>query len=122
MADAERSGVNELFTRGVIGKLVGEERLQQESDLLGELLTHIHKDDGLAVYGPKPVQKAMVASAIETLLIVDEYLRSDKSADLLVEEAEKTGCKVVIFSIEDDFGVKLKGFGKVAALLRYKFE
>ncbi len=122
VADAERNGVTELFSRGVIGKLVGEQRLQHESNLLGELLAHIHKDDGLAAYGYREVKAAVAASAAGTLLILDEYLRTDKDAEVLIEVAEGGGCEIVIFSCEGDPGAKLKGFGKIAALLRYRLK
>lgn len=86
------------------------------------LLSHIHKDDGLAVYGFREVQEALSASAVGTLLVLDEYMRTDRAAEQLAEDAEKFGCVTVLFSSEGDPGAKLKGFGKIAALLRFKLK
>jgi len=117
---AERSGVNELLNRGVIQKIMGEERFEREMKLIEELIVHIHKDDGHAAYGFKEVKEAAEACAIDKLLVLDEYLRTSEEAEDVVELADKNKADIVIFSSEGDAGMKLKGFGKIAALLRFK--
>lgn len=117
---AERSGVNELFKRGVIEKIMGQERLQKEMGLVEELLTEVYKESGLAAYGLEEVRKAAEAHAIRTLLVLDEYLRTDKQAEALAEQADRAKAEVVIVSSEGDAGQQLKGFGKIGAILRFK--
>lgn len=117
---AERNGVTELFKRGVIEKTMGEERLQKEMNLVEEMLTEVYKDSGMAVYGLVEVNKAAEAHAIEKLLVLDEYLRTDSEAEKLAEKADRAKADVVIVSSEGDAGEKLKGFGKIAAILRFK--
>ncbi len=117
---AERSGVNELFNRGVIEKIMGDERFDKEMKLIEELIKNIHKDSGLAVYGLAETKKAAEAFAIDKLLILDEYLRKEKEAEHVAEIADGNKADVVIFSSEGDAGMKLKGLGKIAALLRFK--
>lgn len=117
---AERSGVNELLNRGTVQKIIGEARFETEMKLMEDLIIHIHKDDNLAVYGIKETEQAAQASAIEKLLVLDEYLRTSKQAEAVVELADKNKADVVIFSSEGDAGAKLKGFGKIAAILRFK--
>ena len=95
---AERSGVNELFNRGVIEKIMGEERFEKEMKLIEELLTDVYKDTGKAVYGLEEVKKAAEAHAIEKLLVLDEYLRTDKNAEAVVDQADKAKAEIVIFS------------------------
>jgi protein pelota len=117
---AERSGVNELFNRGVIEKIMGEERFEKEMKLVEELLVEINKDSGRAAYGAAEVRKALGAYAVKTLLVLDEYLRSDKAAEELVGLADGAKAEIVIFSSEGDAGAKLKGLGKIAALLKFR--
>jgi len=117
---AERSGVNELFKRGVIERIMGEERFEKEMRLVEELITEIHKDTGRAAYGFEEVKKAAEAFAIGKLLVLDEYLRTDKAVEEVVELADKNKAEIIIVSSEGDAGAKLKGFGKIAALLRFK--
>jgi protein pelota len=74
----------------------------------------------MAVYGLVEVNKAAEAHAIEKLLVLDEYLRTDSEAEKLAEKADRAKADVVIVSSEGDAGEKLKGFGKIAAILRFK--
>lgn len=117
---AERSGVNELFNRGAIEKIMGEERFQTEMKLMEELLVEIYRESGRAVYGIREVEKAAQAFAIGRILVLDEYLRTDREAEKVVDLADRNKAEIVIFSSEGDAGQKLKGFGKIAATLRFK--
>jgi protein pelota len=117
---AERSGVNELFSKGTIEKVMGEERFEKEMKLVDELLAEVYKDTGRAVYGLPEVKKAAEAYAIKRLLVLDEYLRSDKAAEDVVEMADGAKAEIVVFSSEGDAGAKLRGFGKIAALLKFR--
>ena len=117
---AERSGLNELLKQGVLEKVMGEERIERETKLVDELITQIHKDSGLAAYGFEEVKKAQDVFAIKQLLVLDEYLRTDKEAENLVELSDKSKAEIIIISSEEEPGMKLKGFGKIAALLKFK--
>jgi len=117
---AERSGVNELFSKGIIERVMGEERSAKEMKLVEELLTEVYKETGRAAYGLAEVKKAAEAFAVERLLVLDEYLRSDKGAEAVVDLADKNKAEIIVFSSEGDAGAKLKGFGKIAALLKFK--
>ncbi|MEW6723143.1 MAG: mRNA surveillance protein pelota [Candidatus Micrarchaeota archaeon] len=117
---AERSGVNELFNRGVIEKIMGEERFEKEMKLVDELMVEVNRDSGRAVYGLAEVKKALDGFAVKTLLVLDEYLRSDKNAEGAVEQADRGKAEIVIFSSEGDAGAKLRGMGKIAALLKFR--
>ncbi len=117
---AERSGVNELFKKGVIERIMGDERFEKEMKLVEELLVEIYKETGKAAYGIKEVKKAAEAFAIDRLLVLDEYLRSDKEAEAVVDIADRNKAEIIVVSSEGDAGAKLKGFGKIAALLKFK--
>lgn len=117
---AERSGVNELFSRGIIERVMGEERFEKEMKLVEDLAAEIYKDAGRAVYGIEEVKKAAEAYAIDKLLVLDEYLRSDKEAEAVVDLADKNKAEIIIVSSEGDAGAKLKGFGMIGALLKFK--
>ena len=117
---AERSGVNELFSKGIIEKIMGEERFEKEMKLIEDLIVEIHKDSGRAVYGIDAVRTAAESFAIDKLLVLDEYLRTDKKAEEVVDLADRNKADIVVFSSDGDAGLKLKGFGKIAALLKFK--
>lgn len=124
---AERSGVVELLKQGLLQKLLGELKLEEEFKALEELKAHLGRNDGMAVYGWKPVQQAVAARATHTIMILDELLRigdlkekhTREEAGELAGEAEQGGARLIIFEAGDDAGSEFKGF-KIAALLRYR--
>lgn len=117
---AERSGVNELFNKGIIERVMGEERSASEMRLVEEALVEIYKDTGRAAYGLAEVRKAAEASAIGKLLVLDEYLRQDKEAEEVVDLADRNRAEIIVVSSEGDAGAKLKGMGRIAALLKFR--
>lgn len=117
---AEPSGVNELLKRGIIEKAVGEARYEREEKEIEEFLAEIYKETGKAVYGMEEVKKAIEAGAAAKLLVLDTLLRTSADIETLIEEAEKTGVDVVVISSEGDPGLKLKNFGGLGSLLRWK--
>ena len=117
---AERTGINELLKRGVVGKVASEERAENELQLMEKFSTELRKESGLVAYGLAEVQGAVAASATETLMVIDELLRTDKQVEKVVEEAEKRKVKLVVFSHESDGGRELSGYGGLAALLKFR--
>lgn len=117
---AERNGITELLKNGVISRIIGEQRIEKEIALIEKIIVHISKEDGLAVYGFDEVKKAIEIGAAETVLVLDELLRTDKKIEDLVENAEKKAA-IAILSSEAESGQRLKGLGGIAALLRFRF-
>jgi len=117
---AERTGINELLKRGVVSKVAEEERAENELVLMDSFSTELRKDSGLIAYGLADVRSAVAASAVGTLLVIDELLRNNKEIEKVVEEAEKKKVKLVVFSHESDGGRELSGYGGFAALLKFK--
>ncbi len=118
---AERTGVNELLKGGVVARVAGEAQVEREETLMEEFMVELHRDSGLACYGLGKVKDAVAASAVEKLLVLDEALRKSKEVEDIVEAAEKKKAEVVFFS-ESDAAQKLKGFGGLVALLRFRID
>lgn len=116
---AERSGITELLKRGAIERIIGEQRLEKEEKLIEEFIKQLNKE-GLVIYGLNEVSNALSLGAIEKLMVLDELLRSDKKIQNLVENAEKMRAELIVFSKDGDPGIKLKGFGGIAAFIRFK--
>jgi protein pelota len=117
---AERSGINELMKKGVIEKIVGEAQMEQEERLFEEFMVRVNKGTGLAAYGKKEVAQAVEMGAVESLLVLDDALRKDPEIEKMTEEAESKKANIVFFSSKGDSAHKLKGFGGIAALLRFR--
>ena len=117
-SNSERSGVIELLRRGIVEKILGEQKMQVEFSLLEKLSESVSKDDKRSCYGQKEVQKAVDAKAVETVMILDSFLRKNRELGEALSKAEKQGAKVVVFDSSDDAGKEFSSF-KIAAILRY---
>ena len=117
------SGYQEVLRRGAIEKIINEDRLSKETRYIDILLREI-ATDGLAAYGMVEVKKSNEFGAIDTLLILDQFLRDkrDLSEDIdsFLNEVEAKGGRLIIFSSDFEPGKKLAGLGGIAAILRYK--
>lgn len=92
--------------------------------LLEKFYIVMNRDDGYAWYGPKHVRKAVEMGAVDTLLVTDSLFRSHdvkerKEYIQLVEQVEKDGGSVEIFSSQHDAGAQLDDITGIAALLKF---
>ncbi|UCE09063.1 MAG: mRNA surveillance protein pelota [Candidatus Thorarchaeota archaeon] len=120
-------GAKEILAREVIGSAIEGIRLETETKLIEELITHIAKDNGLGTYGDKEVTKAVQIGAVEHLLITDIKLRegSDetrRAIDSLIRDAEKARAEFHVVSTEHPAGDQLQNLGGIAAILRFRVE
>ncbi|MBA2869352.1 mRNA surveillance protein pelota [Methanococcus maripaludis] len=117
-----KSGLSEILKSGIIDKIYGEARISKETQLVEKLLEEISKK-GLAAYGIESVNNAMNFSAIDTLLLTDEYLRRNRrSIENLMNNVENINGTIIIVSTEHDAGKQLKALGGISALLRFPIE
>ncbi|WP_459201625.1 mRNA surveillance protein pelota [Methanococcus sp. CF] len=117
-----KSGLSEILKSGIIDKIYGEARISKETQIIEKLLEEISKK-GLAAYGIESVNNAMNYSAIETLLLTDEYLRRNRrNIEELINSVENINGNILIISTEHDAGKQLKALGGISALLRFPIE
>ncbi len=117
-SSAERTGVTELVKRGIVQKLLGEQKQTAEWEKLDELKKRVARN-GLVAYGPGEVERAVEARAASEILVLDDVLRNDERAQRAVERAERGGAGVFVFDSRDEAGREFAAFG-IACTLRYK--
>ena len=117
----ERSGIIELLKRRVIEKTLGEVRAERELAAVEEALEEIYKERN-ATYGLEEVKKAAEYGAVKKLLVLDQLLRSREEVEKVADMVEKQGGEILIISAEGEAGERLKGFGCLVALLRFKVD
>ncbi len=110
-------GVHEAIRRGIIERLMKENKVAKEAKLLEKLFEEISRN-GLATYGKNEVLKAIEMGAVEELLIVNEMVREEEE---LIKKAEEQRAKIHIIESEE-IAVKLSALGGIAAILRYKID
>lgn len=115
---AGMAGIHELMKRGIGADVLEDSRVAMEVRLVEKVLEGI-ATDGPVAYGPTEVESAAQMGAVETLLVLDEMLRS-RNLDSLVRLVEETGGSVVVVSEHHDAGRELESLGGLAALLRFR--
>ncbi len=116
------SGFQEVLRRGALDRIMQESRIGREATLIEELMKEISMN-GKATYGMEEVRNSESMGAIETLLITDELLRTERESDTIddfLKEVERSQGRIVVFSTEFEPGKKLESLGGIAALLRFK--
>ncbi|HEY9247138.1 MAG TPA: mRNA surveillance protein pelota, partial [Candidatus Methanoperedens sp.] len=74
------SGFQEVLRRGAVDRIMQESRIGREAKLIEELMKEI-SINGKVAYGMADVRNAQNLGAIETLLITDELLRTERETD-----------------------------------------
>ena len=116
------SGFQEVLRRGAVDRIMEESRIGREAKLIEELMREI-SIAGKAAYGMDDVRNAESLGAVETLLITDELLRTEregKTIDDFLKDVEHAQGRIVVFSTEFEPGKKLESLGGIAALLRFR--
>ncbi|MFU8766098.1 MAG: mRNA surveillance protein pelota [Candidatus Methanoperedens sp.] len=116
------SGFQEVLRRGAVDRIMEESRIGREASLIEDLMREI-ATDGRASYGMDDVRNAQGMGAVETLLITDELLRTERegaSIDSFLKDVEHSQGRIVVFSTEFEPGKKLDSLGGIAALLRFR--
>ncbi|MBI1973429.1 mRNA surveillance protein pelota [Candidatus Micrarchaeota archaeon] len=117
-----RQGVVELLKTRAIDGIVREFKLAEESRLVDQIIAELGRK-GKACYGTGKVGEAVEAGAVETLLMLDSFFLENRSeARPLLDKAEGFNTRIVFMSSENDDAEKLRAFGGVAALLRYRLD
>ena len=122
-------GVHEVLKRGAVDEVQKETRISKEATLIDDLTAEIAQG-AKATYGPEDVAEAAEFGAIETLLVADDRLRTERQSDgdwsidvnEVIESVEQQGGDVVVFSSEFDPGQQLSNLGGIAAILRYRLQ
>ena len=120
-------GVHEVLKRGAVDEIQAETRIAREAELIDELTREI-ADGAKAAYGIDSVAEAAEFGAVETLLVVDDRLRTERLGDGdwdvdvndVIRTVERQGGDVVVFSSEFDPGRQLSNLGGIGAILRYR--
>jgi protein pelota len=112
-------GVHEAVRRGMLERVVKDHAVGRDAARVEDLYTRIAKDDGLAVYGPEEVHRAVGLGAVEWLLVVDDAVREGRFAATL-ELAEAMRADVHVVAHANEAGERLAGLGGIAGLLRFR--
>ncbi len=124
VSSGDVTGINEIIRRGAAISVLSKLRVIEHSNIIEDVLRRLAKNTGDVAYGFKDVKEAAERGAVQTLIVIDELVRSWDETERnnvhnLIETVENTGGVIKIFSVQTPPGEQLKGLGGVAALLRF---
>lgn len=126
-SSVNKSSFNEVLKRDEVRKVLSQDRITKEINLVEDLMQEI-SNDGKSAYGIKDTENAVNSGSTENLLITDKLIQTlrqqDKfeALDNIMKTADSMNAKIHIISSNHDGGKKLDGLGGVGAILRYKLK
>jgi len=119
VSSATETGINEILKKGTLEKVIKENEIVKESQVIQEFFTHLNKDDGLSVYGLKQIKEADDVGAIKVLIISEENIKKEE-IDQLARQVERKKGMVEIISKTHDLGEQFHRMGGLGAILRFR--
>ncbi len=115
----DSGAVYEFITSADGEKLLSNERIARDKEIVDEFLIAVKKDMG--VYGREQTESALEMGAMSDLIITDEVFRTEDGRKLL-SIAQTVGTRIHIVSVSNDPGQIVKKFGGFAGILRYRMQ
>lgn len=113
-----RVGISEILKKGVIKKLMVENRVSVEMMAINEFLKELSKNSSKITYGIEQTTNAVNMGAVDRLLILDALISNNDLYNLL-EIVENMSGEVMVISSEHEGGKQLNSLGGIASILRY---
>lgn len=110
-----RTGIQEVIKTSA-DKVLERSRVSRETRAVEGLMEEIGKD-GLAVYGKKETQSAVVIGAVERLLVSEAMVRECEG---MMDTAEKVKTDIMVISASHEAGERFLSLGGVGGILRYR--
>ena len=122
VSSATRNGLNEILKRDIINQVYRDYELAEEVKVMEKVMENLSKDTGLVAYGKEDVEKAVSYGAVDTLLVLEDYLSSDSREEIepLLEEVEKKKGRVMIVPRDSTIYYQVKNLTGIVALLRFR--
>ena len=112
-SDAERSGVREALQSEAAAKLLENDKVKREFDLLNMFLSGLSL--GASFFGVEKVKDALESYQAGAILVNDSVL-NDLSVKDALDLAYRQNAQIYVFNSEDDAGMQLSNFKNVAAI------
>lgn len=119
------AAINEVLRRGTVLKITNEFLVASDLKDYEEFLEHLGRGDGLACYGLEAVSKAIEWGAAKKLLVIIDLINNPECtvrSKILeyIKRANDFRAKIRIISRVHPLHDKIKNFGGIIALLRYR--
>ncbi len=119
-----RAGIHELVRRDSVKRLLAEAAAVDAEETLSDFLKLLSMKPDMVSAGIEEVRLAVSANAVKKLLVLEELLSGDRAEEVeeLLSEAERKGAKVRVVPSSSPAAAKLRAFGGIIALHRFRFD
>lgn len=112
-SDAERSGIREAIQSESVSRLLENEKVKKEFELLNLFLSGLNV--GSSFIGVDKINEALAGYQVGTILVNDSALNDQRIKETL-DVAYRQKVEIEVFNSEDDAGTQLKNFKDIAAI------
>lgn len=112
-SDAERSGVREAVQSETVSRLLENEKVKREFELLNTFLAGLNV--GASFSGIAKINDALSRYEVGTILVNDSVLNDSEVKETL-DRAYRQKVGIVVFNSDDDAGSQLRNFHNIAAV------
>jgi len=124
ISTGSKKGFNEILSKGIINKIIKDNQLAKEEELMNEILEKISTNIEMVVYGVDETLKAAEAGALKFVIVSEKIMSRDnanfENIKKIIEIVEDNKGEVHIFNSKSEAGKQLLGIGGIAGILRYK--
>lgn len=124
VSTATRSGLHEILRRDIIDKIMVDYEISRGIKQLEKAMELLAKQANMVTYGLDQVKNAAKMGAIETLLIIEDFLSVNNEEERLqienlLEEIENKRGEIIIVPKESPIYYQLKSLTGILAILRF---
>jgi len=115
------AGINEALKRDTLSLAVKNLQVLEEISIMEEFNSRISRNLPVS-YGIEDVERAAALGAVEQLFVHSQMLNDQLTRERVIrimEDVERKGARVKIFTADDNARAWLKSFGGIAAFLRF---
>jgi protein pelota len=112
-SDAERSGIREAIQSDTVSKMLENEKVKREFDLLNSFLRGLSV--GASFHGTEKIKQALADYRVSIILVNDSAL-NDPDVKETLDIAYRQKVDIEVFNSDDDAGSQLKNFKNIAAI------
>ncbi len=112
-SDAERSGIREAIQSETVSRLLENEKVKHEFELLNTFLAGLNV--GASFSGMAKIKDALEQYQVGTILVNDSVLNDPEIKEVL-DSAYRQKVEIAVFNSDDDAGSQLRNFHNIAGI------
>ncbi|WP_338599599.1 mRNA surveillance protein pelota [Sulfolobus tengchongensis] len=124
VSSASRAGLHEILRREIIDKIMTDYEIAIGVKQMEKAMELLVKQPELVTYGIQQVKEASQLGAVQTVLVIEDFLSADEQQRLeiekLLEEIESKKGEIILVPKESPIYYQLRNLTGILAILRFR--